>query len=205
MKGTFREKLSKSFILGTFLPALGMILLVAAVAYASGGAEGEGSHGGGKLMDFVWRVVNFVILAVILYKLAAKGVKGFFTGRRDKIRESMENAISMKEEAERKFKEYDAKLTKATGEIEALTAMIKDQGEAERVKILEDAKATAEKMKEDAKTRIDQEYKRARKELREEAVALSVQMAESILKKESKKSDHDAMVSEFIDRMGRLN
>jgi hypothetical protein len=42
MKGTFREKLSKSFILGTLLPALGMILLVAAVAYASGGAEGRG-------------------------------------------------------------------------------------------------------------------------------------------------------------------
>lgn len=205
MKGTFRENLSKSFILGTLLPALGMILLVAAVACASGGAEGEGAHGSGKLMDFVWRVVNFAILAAILYKLAAKGAKGFFTGRRDKIRETMENAISMKEEAERKFKEYDAKLTKATGEIEALTAMIRDQGEAERVKILEDAKATAEKMKEDAKTRIDQEYKRARKELREEAVALSVQMAESILKKKSKKSDHDAMVSEFIDRMGRLN
>jgi F-type H+-transporting ATPase subunit b len=205
MKGTFRQKLSKSFILGTLLPAFGMLLLFAAVAYASGGAEGEGAHGGGKLMDFIWRVVNFVILAAIIYKLAAKGVKGFFTGRRVQIREAMENAISMKEEAEKKFREYDAKLTKATDEIEGLTAMIKAQGEAERVKILEDAKVAAEKMKEDAKTRIDQEYKRARKELREEAVELSVQMAESILKKKSKKSDHDAMVSEFIDRMGRLN
>lgn len=205
MKGTFHQKLSKSFILGTVLPAFGMLLLFAAVAYASGGAEGEGGHESGKLMDFVWRVVNFVILAALAYKFFAKGVKGFFTGRRVQIRESMENALAMKEDAEKKFKEYDAKLTKATGEIEALTAMIKAQGEAERAKILEDAKSSAEKMKEDARTRIDQEYKKARKELREEAVALSIQMAESILKKKSKKTDHDTMVSEFIDRMGRLN
>lgn len=205
MSETIRYLRSKQFILYTVLPAMGMLLFWAAVACASGGAEGAESHGGGKLMDFVWRVVNFVILAAILYKLAAKGIKGFFVGRRAQIRETMENAIAMKEEAEKKFQEYEAKLTKATKEIEDLTATIRAQGEAERVRILEEAKVSAEKMKEDAQARIGHEYKKAAKELREEAVALSIQMAESILKKKSKKSDHDTMVADFIDRMGRLN
>jgi len=205
MKATFRYLRSKQFILYTVLPAIGMFLLWTAVSYASSGAEGAESHGGGKLMDFVWRLVNFAILAAILYKLAAKAVKVFFVGRRAQIKETMENAIALKEDAEKKFREYEAKLTKATREIEDLTAMIRSQGEAERLKILEDAKISAEKVKEDAKARIDQEYTKARKELREEAVALSIQMAESILKKKSKKSDHDTMVSDFIDRVGRLN
>ena len=204
MKGIFRYMRSKQFILNTLMPAVGMLLLWAAVACASGGEAAE-SHGSGKLIDFGWRVVNFAILAAIIYKLAAKGIKGFFTGRRAQIRETMENAIALKEDAEKKFREYETKLTKATREIEDLTAMIRAQGETERVKILEDAKIAAEKMKEDAKARIDQEYKKARKELREEAVELSNQMAESILKKKSKKSDHDTLVSDFIDRVGRLN
>jgi len=83
--------------------------------------------------------------------------------------------------------------------------MITAQGEAEKKKIIEDAKRTAEKMKADAKARIDQEFKKVRNQLRKEAAELSVEMAETILKKEVKKNDHEFMVKDFLDRMVRLN
>jgi F-type H+-transporting ATPase subunit b len=145
------------------------------------------------------------ILVGVLWWLAAKGIKGFLTGRRESIKESMDSAIEAKEAAQKKFNEYSAKLDKATGEIEDIAQMIKAQGEAEKVKIIEDARRSAEKMKADAAARMEQEYNKLKNELRQETAVLAVEMAESILKKQIKKADHEEMVKDFLDRMVRVN
>ncbi len=173
------------------------IVFIPIAAYASD-AGGEGGHGFG---DFWWRLLNFAILAGVLYWLAAKAVKGFFVGNRSAIRETLDNAIAAKEQAEKKLQEHSEKLEKATKEIDEIVESIKAQGMSEKEKIIEDARRTAQKMKEDAKTRIDQEFKVAVNRLRAEAAELSVQMAEEIVKKNIEQKDHDAMVKEFLDRM----
>ena len=60
-------------------------------------------------------------------------------------------------------------------------------------------------MKEDASVRIDQEFKKAIAELKEEATRLSVDMAEEILKKNVNEKDHEAMVDDFLNRMVTRN
>lgn len=206
MKGTLKKLLSKRFLLRSVLPAVLYVLAASAFAYASGGGEAAaGGHDHHKLIDFGWRIVNVGILVGVLWWLSAKGIKGFFTGRRDGIKDAMEEAIEAKEAAQKKFDEYSAKLDKATGEIEEIAQMIKAQGQAEKEKIIEDAKRSAEKMKADATARMDQEYNKLKNELRQEAAVLAVEMAESILKKQIKKADHEDMVKDFLDRMVRLN
>jgi len=181
-----------------------VLVLTAAVAYASGDGEGAAEHGG-QLANFGWRMLNFAVLVIVLYKLMAKGIKGFFVGRREEIKTSLEEAGVARAEAQRKLDEYDEKLNKASAEISGIAEMIRAQGAEEKEKIIEDARLTAEKMKEDAKARIEQEYKKAINELRAEATELSVQMAEDILKENIKKEDHDAMVGDFLDRMVSRN
>ena len=56
-------------------------------------------------------------------------------------------------------------------------------------------------MKEDAQARLEQELKKASGQLRSEAVALSVQMAEEILKKNINAQDHETMVKEYMDKV----
>ena len=128
-------------------------------------------------------LVNFLILAGVLYWLLAKKVKDFFTGRREGIRTALAEAVTAREEAEKKFREYAAKLDKATGEIDEITRMIQAQGLAEKERIIEDARKAAEKMKEDTQARMEQEFNKASQELRIEAVRLSTQMAEELLRK----------------------
>jgi len=182
------------------------ILVAASFAYASGGGEAAmGDHDNHLLIDFGWRIVNVAILVGLLWWLAAKGIKGFFAGRREGIRDAMDSAIEAKEAAQKKFDEYSAKLDKATGEIEEIAQMIRAQGQAEKEKIIEDAKRSAEKMKADATARVEQEYNKLKNELRQEAAILAVEMAETILKKQIKKADHEDMVKDFLDRMVRLN
>jgi len=175
----------------------------AAIAWAAGGGEEVDLKA--QLIDFAWRIVNFIILLYILYKLMWKKMKSFFAGRREGIQASLDEAEVVKADAEKKFKEYDEKIKKAEEEIQGISAMIKAQGEEEKKRIIADAERASVKMKEDAKARMEQELKKAKNELRLEASELAVQMAEDILKKKVTKEDHEGMVREYLDRMVKKN
>lgn len=197
MKGWFSEirlRRSSYSLVFAILP----IVFTSAVAYASGG---EGGDSKALWIDFGWRMFNFALLVWFLYWAVAKKAKEFFTGRRENIKTALAQAVAEKEEAERKFKEYSARLDKATEEMSSIIETIKAQGLVEKDKIIEDAKKTAEKIKEDAKMRIEQEFKSAVNALRIEAVQISVQMAEEILKKNITPEHHEYMVKDYLDKV----
>ncbi len=178
------------------------LIISSAIAYASGGGEADG---GEKIINFGWRLLNFAVLMVIFYKLSAKAVKKFFVGDRELIKVSLEEAEHAQEEAQQKLDECTARLEKAAAEIDEMTDMIKAQGLEEKKKIIEDAKRAAEKVKEDVGSRMEQEFNRAVNQLRAEASGLSVEIAEEILKKNTRKEDHEKMVQNFLDRMVSQN
>jgi len=175
------------------------IITTASLAYAAGG-EGEGSSRE-MFIDFAWRVANFVVLVGFLYWFLAKKIKEFFFERRQSIKATIDEKVAEKEETEKKFREYSAKLDKATEEISNIFELIKSQGTVEKEKIIEDAKKAAEKMKEDAQARMEQEFKAARNQLRAEAAKLSVEMAEEILKKNITQEHHEYMVKDYLDKV----
>jgi F-type H+-transporting ATPase subunit b len=199
MRRWFSKKLFKRSHLRYFLLSVLLVILTCAVTYASE-AGGEESHTK-TLIDFGWRMLNFVILIWFLYWVAAKKIKEFFFDRRQNIKTNVEETIAEKEETEKKFNEYSAKLDKATEEINNIFEMIKAQGLVEKGKIIEDAKIAAEKMKEDAQARMEQELKAARNRLRAEAAQLSVEMAEELLKKNITPEHHDYMVKDYLDKV----
>ena len=177
-----------------FSLTMGVTLLQA----STGGGEPEE---GRNWVGFGWRAFNFVVLAGLLYWLMADKVKKFFKGRQKDVQTTLEGLAVAKKEAENKFAEYNARLDKATDELEAMAAMIGRQGLAEKERIVADAERAAEKMKDDARKRRDQEMKTARHDLREEAVRLSVQMAQEILRDNITAADHGAMVGDYIDKV----
>jgi F-type H+-transporting ATPase subunit b len=177
--------------------AVALVLLMVPGAYAA--ADGEG--GPTNWLDFAMKVVNMVVLVGFLYWLLAKKIKEFFVGRQEGIKTTLEQARIAKEEAEQKYKEYTDKLEKATEEIAGISDMIRAQGQAEKERIIEDARKAAEKMKEDTQARVEQELKQAGNLLRAEAVKLSVEMAEELLKRNITGADHDAMVKDYLDKV----
>jgi F-type H+-transporting ATPase subunit b len=176
------------------------VSLTAGLVYASGGGEGHGNSAQ-QWKDFAWKTLNAVIIIGFLFWLLASKIKSFFAGRRQEIKESLDNAASQKAEAEKQYREYAEKIDKASAEIEGIFEMIKAQGVAEKQRIIEDAQKVAAKMKEDAQARIEQELSKASAQLRSEAVALSIQMAEEILKRNITAQDHEAMVKEYMDKV----
>ena len=193
----------RSVYFSHFLSIL-IVLITVFVAFASGG-EGGGEGHGNKWFDFAWKAFNAALLIGFLAWLLAPKIKSFFAGRRQEIKESLENATVQKAEAEKQYREYAEKIDKASQEIDGIFEMIKAQGVVEKQKIIEDATKVAQKMKEDAQARIEQELKKASGQLRNEAVVLAVQMAEEILKKNITAQDHEAMVKEYMDKVVSKN
>lgn len=184
---------------GTWCGA-GTALSVALGATAAWASGGEGAAGGSWL-DFGWRTVNFVILVGALYWLLARKIREFFTGRRAGIQASLAAAAAAKEEAEKRYREYSAKLDKATEEIQGIHDMITSQGMAEKERILAEAQMAAEKLREDTQARLEQELKKARDQLRLDAVQLSVDMAEEILRRQITPQDHEGMVKDYVEKV----
>jgi F-type H+-transporting ATPase subunit b len=183
----------KTVLLLTGLIAL--VLFALSPAFASEGSDGELRS---KLINFAWKFVDIAALFGLLYWWIGKKTKDFFSGRREGIGKSLDDAEKAREEAREKFREYSLKLEKANAEIEALTRMIREQGAAEREKILKEARIMAERIKEDARARMEQEFNKATHRLRLEAAELSTRMAESLLREKIKKEDHEAMARDYI-------
>ncbi len=185
------------------LSAFALIFLTVGLALASG----EGGHGeeGSGWKGLAQKTFNFVVLVGFLYWALAPKIKSFFVDRRKDIKELLENTSAQKSEAEKKYREYSEKIDKASLEIDSIFEMIKEQGIAEKQKIIEDAQKVAQKMKEDAKARIEQELQSASSQLRIEAVQLSVKMAEQILKRNITEKDHESMIKEYLDKVVSKN
>ena len=189
----------KSAKLASFVSVF--LLMIVSVALASE----EGGHDGKKMFEFMWKTIDFVALVILLWWLAGAKIKAFFAGRRQDIKDSLENSARQKKEAEEKYKEYSDKIDKASAEIDGIFEMIKAQGVTEKQKIIEEAEKVAKKIKEDSQMRTAQELKKASDQLRSEAVILSVQMAEDIIKKNIAVQDHEAIVKEYMEKVVNKN
>ena len=182
-----------------FFFTLFIFLISISIAFAA--AEGEGGKDSKEWIDLGKKTFDFIVLVGLLYWLLAAQIKEFFSGRRVEIKKNLEESVEKKAEAEKKYREYSEKIDKASVEIDGIFEMIKAQGITEKQKIIEDAEKAAKKMKEDAHTRIEQELKGASDQLKAQAVQLSVQMAEEIIKRSITAQDHEAMVEEYMNKV----
>jgi len=178
------------------LLALASVFACVTTAFAAGDGEAGGSWG-----DFFWRLINFIILVGALTWLLSKKAKAFLASRRDEIRTTLTETEAAREAAEKRHHEITAKLDRARGEIAQIIAMIEAQGQAERERLIEDASKAVEKIKEDTRVRMDQEFARASRQLRIEAVRLSTEVAAELLKRHIRPADHEAIVEDYIEKV----
>jgi F-type H+-transporting ATPase subunit b len=172
-----------------FLAAVGV--LIAAPALASG------AEGGGLL----YPIINFVLLIAALVYFARKPVLKFFNDRRGEIQTDLKKSSDLLREAEQKFATWQRKLAELDRELEEIREMSRKRAESEREHIIADATATAERIRADATAAIEQELRRSRGVLREEAADLALELAENLLRNQVNDGDRERLVGEFIERI----
>jgi F-type H+-transporting ATPase subunit b len=186
-----------------------LLTAFAATCLASGGEGGAhgGGHGGAaQWKDFMWRCIDFAALVLIMVWAVKKAdMKKALADRQAGIDKALREADEIKAAAEKKFAEYNAKLAQAHLEAEELQKHIREEGLAEKARIVAEAKVAADRIKDQARAMADQEIVRARTELREEASRLAVQLAEQTLKGAMRADDQDRLVGEYLTKVVELH
>jgi F-type H+-transporting ATPase subunit b len=149
-----------------------------------------------------WEVVSFAILFFVLYKFAFPPILETLEARERKIKESLDQAERSRIDAERKLKEYEAKLQAASKEADALLAASKER--AQRLMEENEQRMTveAERIKGDATREIDQERRRAVQEIRTQTTDLALAVAEKVIGRALNDADHRRLADEALKAVG---
>ncbi len=183
---------------------LGLIsgLFMVGAAWASeAGGHGHGGIDPAKLPDLLWRTVNFVIFAGILYKLAAKPIKMFFAGRKTEISTELQDLETEKIKVQKALKEAKAQLAAVAAERDQIIQQYIAEGEAEKAKIIEKAEQTAQRLKDMAVMTIEGETKKAAAELKKEIVDTAVKLSEQIIKEKIVPEDQQRLVDDYLAKV----
>ena len=179
--------------------------LVGGLALSALAAEEEGGTSSFKKTWMkIWEVLNFLILAFLVFKLLKDPAKNFFQGRAEMFREKIAEAEGDSLEAERELKEVEGRFEMLDEEIQRLQQTITEQGERKRDKIISDAQQTAEYMLEKAKIESDMMIREARLKLRREVTDEAVRLAEESIKKEIGREDQERLVDEYLQNLKQV-
>jgi F-type H+-transporting ATPase subunit b len=179
-----------------------MILLgFAGLAIASAGGEHGEVVAKGWVITDTYKVMNFAVLAGVLFYLARKPVKEFFSSRTTGIREELETLEQKKVESEKILAGYAEKIAALDKEAEKIVADYVAQGEEAKKRILAEAEDQAVKLEEMAKRNIEQEFKNARLALKQEIVEKALAKAEVLVKESISKEDQDRLVDDYLAKV----
>jgi F-type H+-transporting ATPase subunit b len=165
-------------------------------------AAAEASHGGASQWpDFWYRVLNFALMAGLLFFLLKKPLREFFTKRTRTIANTLADLETKKKEAEKSYREYSEKLAELDKETARILEEYRAQGEAEKAKIIAGAERSAAEIQAQAERAIQQEMKSATLALKREIAELTVAAAEKVLTEKVGKEDHQRLIREFTTKV----
>ena len=152
-----------------------------------------------ELGTYVWSLVIFLTVLFVLKKYAWNPLLDFLEEWEKDIAKSLEMAESAKTNLEKIKDESEKILNKAKKEGKTIVSDSKLRAEESANKILDDAKAKSNEFLDDAKSKIEIEKKRAIKEIKEEVVDLSLELATKVLQRNVKDDDNNKFIKSSLE------
>ena len=177
-------------------------LLTTAQLWASEAAGHGAEHHGPSINDIWFPLGNFLIYAFILVKLALPLVRDFLRTRREEVVSTIAQASAKKQQAEAFVSDYRGKIAGLDNQIQTMQAMLRDEGEREKTRLVGEAQTLAVKIKEDTQFLADQEVKIARQQLRQEIANQAEAAARELVQRHLTAADQDRLAQEFIQNIG---
>lgn len=181
---------------------LGVILVVLSVTCAF--ASSEGGESQWTMAKQIWRVVNTIALLALLVWALKKPLVNFFSERKTKIEEDLAEAQRLKEQAEELIREYEGKIAGMEQELTKMRAELQKAAESESQKVVANGERMAAAMIEAAQVTAEQEVRKARETLKNEAVTLSIELAEALIREKINEDDRKRIVEEYLVKVGGM-
>jgi len=181
--------------------ALLFALLVFAPLLSVRAAE-EGEHAaGGVPTELIFKWLNFITIFGGLGYLLRKPMREFFTGQREAIQSSIEEARRAREESRARLRGVEERLARLEQEAEALRREAAENATAEKQRIQETAQREAERILSTARAEMESVTRAARLELRAYAARLAVSLAEQEIRQRLTPQTHAALFQAFAGHL----
>ena len=172
----------------TFVKAVLLGLLTATPVMAAEGGE-------------LPRIVNFTILAVILYLVLAKPLAAFREARTAQIRSELSDATDKTSRAAVELSKADEVIASLDDEVEKAKGEARRAAGVERDRILKAAETEAARIKEIARKEIAAEVEVGRRRLLAQAAELSVDLAHKKIVSAMTEEDQAKLIDQSISMM----
>jgi F-type H+-transporting ATPase subunit b len=149
--------------------------------------------------DFLWHLVNFVVLIALLTRFLYRPVVGMLDERTRRIQESLEAADRARADVAQADREREELLASTRREIGEMMAQAQTVAERIQSEARTTAQQEAQRIVETARQEAEAERAQAMAELRREVASLAVMAAERIIRRDLDEQAHRQLVEEFLD------
>jgi F-type H+-transporting ATPase subunit b len=146
----------------------------------------------------IWTIVAFGITVFVLKRYAFGPIQKTIDDRRERIRQSIEEAEHAREEARRLLEEHKALMGKARGEAESILAEARRVGDAQRERMREEVEADRQRRLEETRRQIEGETARALTQIRAEVAELTLVATAKVTGKVLDDEDHRRLITDAI-------
>jgi len=146
----------------------------------------------------LWTAVVFVVLLLVLWKLAWRPIVGGLQKREQRIADEIASAERSNAEARGLLREYEKRLAAAGEDVRQMLDAARRDAEQVGRQIVEKAQADAKAEHRRALEDIDQAAANALKELAQESAALAVDLAGRIVNRQLDPAAHSQLIEQAV-------
>lgn len=157
---------------------------------------------GMSLKEFIFYLVNFLILVGVLGKFLYKPFLNLMETRKQSIVDALDNAEAVNRRADEKMANYDRKIAKLEAEGREIIKEAKIKAEEQANEIIEQANQRASQIMNRAEKEIEREREKAVLEMREQIAVLSLMAAEKIMERDVEVNGQDQIIEQVLEEAG---
>ena len=149
----------------------------------------------------IWTIVCFLITLFVLKRYAFGPVQKMIDDRRERIRQSLEEADHAREEARKLLEEHRKLIASAQTDAEEILSEARRIGDANERRMREELEADRQRRLEETRKQIEAETRRALEQIRLEVVDLSLLAATKVTRKALDDADHKRLIEEAVGEL----
>jgi F-type H+-transporting ATPase subunit b len=146
----------------------------------------------------IWTLVSFGITLWVLKRYAFGPIQKLIDDRRERIKQSLEEADHARDEARRLLEEHRTLIGQAKSQAEEILAEARKIADSQRERMREETEQDRQRRLEETKRQIEQATQQALGEIRREVADLSLLAAEKITRKSLTDADQKRLIDEAL-------
>jgi F-type H+-transporting ATPase subunit b len=152
----------------------------------------------------VSQIINFALLALLLYFVAYRPILRMLDERSARIKKGLEDAELASRRAAEMEQQFEQRMTEARKQGQEVIAQATQMSEKARQEILEKAREEARAQIEKAREEIVRERELAMAELRQQVADLSLTISEKVIGETLDEKRQRKLIAEFLEQAGEL-